>query len=207
VPGTPPKPQSKIHLPHRRPTSLNAIWDNALTLASTLSDHYSMRRNEQKFALQLALLLDTSATLVELGVTHGHTAAILCYAAKLKGFTYYGVDNFCLEGKPQDVTENLQALNLPFNLIVGNTNTVPWKKPIDYLLIDGGHDVVNVTQDTIRWTQFLKPGGLVLFHDYNATITQSDPHWGIKNAADTYCYNWEIIAFEPWLLVKRKPLA
>ena len=66
-------PERLKKLPHTHPTTLNHIWDNALALASTLSDHYAMRQNEQQLALQYALILEPGATLVELGVTHGRT--------------------------------------------------------------------------------------------------------------------------------------
>jgi len=190
----------------RPPTSADTVWDHALALASTISDHYAMRRDEQQLALQYALILDPQATLLELGVTHGHTAAILCYAAKLKGFTYYGIDDFSLEGSATATQENLTRLHLPFHLIEGKTQTVPWTKPIDYLLIDAGHDVVNITQDCFRFLPFVSPGGLVLFHDYNPTIDNTDPHWGVKNAAVTYCGTWETVDYIPWLLIKRKPI-
>lgn len=201
------RPKSTLpKLPHADPRSFSAIWDNAAVLASTISDHYAMRRDEQKCALQYALLLEKGATFVELGVTHGHTAAIICYAAKLKGFNYYGIDNFTLEGTPADTEANLQKLQLPCKLIVGNTHTVPWDKPVDMLLIDGGHDVVNVTEDCLRWLPLVQPGGIALFHDYNPGLTQEDPHWGIKNAADTYTQYWETLEYMPYMLIKRKPL-
>ena len=35
----------------------------------------------------------------------------------------------------------------------------------DFIFIDGAHQIRYVTQD-LRWTRLLKPGGLVLLHDY-----------------------------------------
>jgi predicted O-methyltransferase YrrM len=188
------------------PQSFEAIWANALKLASTITDHYSMRRNEQSLILQYALLLGPGATLVELGVTHGRTAAILCYAAKLNEFYYVGVDNFSVEGSAKETLKNLSNLGLPNKILVGDTLTVPWDSPIDFLIIDAGHDVVNVTQDSERWLPFVRPGGLVVFHDYNRNIDQNDPHWGIKNAVERFCANWETINQIEWLIIKRKPL-
>jgi predicted O-methyltransferase YrrM len=202
----PPLIPAKRGRPRKTEPSLDEIWASALKLAATISDHYSMRPSEQKLALAYSLILDRGATLVELGVTHGRTAAILCYAAMLKGFHYYGIDNFSIEGDAETTKANLAHLGLPFNLLAGDTTKVSWNKTIDYLLIDAGHDVVNITQDCQRWLPYVSPGGLVVFHDYNPNIDQSDPHWGIKWSVDHYCQNWQTIDCIEWLIIKRKPL-
>jgi predicted O-methyltransferase YrrM len=202
----PPSFPNFPRLPHKNPTSPDDIWENAFTLASTISDHYAMRPNEQRRVMEYSLLLNANATLVELGVCHGRTAAILGYAAKLNGFKYYGIDNFSLEGNFEETKNNLQPLDLPCQILLGNTHTIPWDSPIDFLLIDAGHDVFNIAEDCNRWLPFLKPGGLVCFHDYNSTIDPTDPHWGIKAAAERHCVTWETIDYIDWLLVKRKPL-
>jgi hypothetical protein len=40
-----------------------------------------------------------------------------------------------------------------------------WKDPIDLLLIDGDHAEIAVEQDWNDWSVFVKPGGVVIFHD------------------------------------------
>jgi predicted O-methyltransferase YrrM len=181
-------------------------WANALALSSTISDHYAIEVSEQQLLFHCALAFDPGSIIVELGVTHGRTAAILCYAAKLQGLIYYGVDNFTLEGNAKDTQANLDRLDLPFNLLVGDTQSVPFSQPIDFLIVDAGHDVVNITQDCQRWLPMVKPGGIVAFHAYNPSIDQTDPHWGIKNCVDVFCGTWEKLVFIEWLLIKRKPL-
>ncbi|MGH9689297.1 MAG: class I SAM-dependent methyltransferase, partial [Candidatus Acidiferrales bacterium] len=40
-----------------------------------------------------------------------------------------------------------------------------WRIPIDFLLIDGDHSEKGVRSDWEDWSRFVKPGGVVLFHD------------------------------------------
>jgi hypothetical protein len=40
-----------------------------------------------------------------------------------------------------------------------------WTAPIDLLVIDGDHSDVGVEADWNDWNRFVKPGGLVIFHD------------------------------------------
>lgn len=42
-----------------------------------------------------------------------------------------------------------------------------WNLPIDLLYIDGGHKYVEVLADYLGWSKFVKPGGRIVFHDYN----------------------------------------
>jgi predicted O-methyltransferase YrrM len=42
---------------------------------------------------------------------------------------------------------------------------VGWKEPIDLLVIDGDHSEDGVQRDWNDWSPFVKPGGVVIFHD------------------------------------------
>lgn len=41
-----------------------------------------------------------------------------------------------------------------------------WDKPIDLLFIDAGHKYHEVLADYQAWSPFVKPGGVLAFHDY-----------------------------------------
>ncbi len=41
-----------------------------------------------------------------------------------------------------------------------------WEKPIDLLFIDAGHKFDEVLGDYLSWSPFVKPGGVLAFHDY-----------------------------------------
>lgn len=207
--GRPPQTQtlaSPITLPHPFSHKQKDLWQNAFTLSQQVSDHYAMTVPEQELAFNLALTLNPGALMVELGVTHGRTAIILCYAAQLNQTRYVGIDNFKTEGAKMIVEQNLEKLNLSGKIIASDTQTVPWDQPIDYLLFDAGHDELNMRQDIKRWLPFVNPGGLVLFHAYNPKVEYGDPHYPVKFYTDENTKSWETINYIPYLLVKQKPL-
>ena len=51
----------------------------------------------------------------------------------------------------------------------------------DFMLIDAGHKLIDVTRD-LRWTRLLRPGGVVCLHDYDETPA----HRGLKLAVDRF---------------------
>jgi predicted O-methyltransferase YrrM len=61
------------------------------------------------------------------------------------------------------------GLPLPHQ-ILGDSQEVwkDWKEPIDLIFIDGDHSETGLQRDIDGWLQFLKPGGYVLFHDYQS---------------------------------------
>ena len=40
-----------------------------------------------------------------------------------------------------------------------------WKEPLDLIVIDGDHSENGVQDDWNDWNRFVKPGGVVIFHD------------------------------------------
>lgn len=58
------------------------------------------------------------------------------------------------------------GLNETVNIIKSPSRNVSWKDPVSLLLIDGLHDYFNVAADFRHFESFLRPGGLVAFHDY-----------------------------------------
>ena len=40
-----------------------------------------------------------------------------------------------------------------------------WTEPIDLFVIDGDHSDTGVERDWNDWSPFVKPGGVVVFHD------------------------------------------
>lgn len=55
---------------------------------------------------------------------------------------------------------------------------------ISLLFIDAGHDEANVKPDIDIWLPLLKPGGIVIFHDYDDPYDPKSPHWAVRYFAD-----------------------
>lgn len=53
----------------------------------------------------------------------------------------------------------------PHSFIVADSKAVEWNTPIDFLLVDGDHSYAGVQGDIEHWWKYVKPGGLVFFHD------------------------------------------
>ena len=199
-----PAPKRKRGRPPKL-SNVKAHWKRAWSLAKSVDSHYAMRPEEQEVAFKHALALPKKAVIVELGVTHGKTGILLAYAADALSGTYTGVDNFSLEGSAKTVKKTLRDRKLTGTILEGNTADVPWKANIDYLLIDAGHDRLNIAADCDRWLPFLKPGALVLFHDYNPEIDESDPHYHVKYYADFHTKSWKQVDYVPYLSIRQKP--
>jgi predicted O-methyltransferase YrrM len=185
--------------------NLEAHWQRAWELVKDVNSHYSMRPSEQQTLFNQAMGLAKKPVIVELGVTHGKTALLLAYVANLLDGSYTGVDNFKLEGSAKEVRVTLKKNGLQGTILEGNTVDVPWKGVIDLLHIDAGHDRINMMHDCNRWLPHIAPGGLVAFHDYNPDIDQQDPHFFIKYFANFHTKHWNTAAYDPYILIRRKP--
>lgn len=194
------------------PMSLAEKKYHCLAVRASFSDHYSAKPAEQEIILDYALKLEPNDVIVELGVCNGQTAAML---ARSTGFTkafYYGVDFFGLECSKAELDEKFGDLNLDGQIIDGTTQDVgaSWAnkyplREISLLFIDAGHDKANVKADIEIWLPLLKPGGVVIFHDYDDPYDVNSPHWAVRWYADFATSSWErSIAHS--LLIARKPL-
>ena len=48
---------------------------------------------------------------------------------------------------------------------LSSERSVGWEQPIDLLFIDGNHEYEAVLEDFANWSRFVRPGGVVAFHD------------------------------------------
>lgn len=55
---------------------------------------------------------------------------------------------------------------------------------ISLLFIDAGHDEANIKPDIDIWLPLVKPGGIIVFHDYDNPYDPSSPHEAVRRNAD-----------------------
>ena len=111
--------------------------------------------------------------IVEIGVAEGVSALALREGMDQDG-TLYLIDPFHLSRMPllnfiKRValrTVNIAARGKVIWIERFSQDAVQgWKEPIDLILIDGDHAEDAVERDWLDWSRFVKPGGVVIFHD------------------------------------------
>lgn len=138
---------------------------------------------------------------VEIGSWMGKSAVVLGVALSRKRHpTLACVDPFDGSGDEQSVRRyqcDLGSLKGPLRktfeqnvkraglssiveILQGHSTEVvqQWARPIDMLFIDGNHEFDCVNEDFVSWSRFVKPGGIVAFHDaYLEPVKASSEHF------------------------------
>lgn len=195
-------------------------WEEVLTLARRANDHYSLTEREQHLLWELVVAeVPEGGLIVELGLCWGKTAVVLALAAKQKQGRYWGLDNWSLEGSYEEVERLLWETvggdddprtppDWSWALTKGNTGE-HWDagQPVDFLLIDAGHDEVNVTKDCEMWIPSVAPGGLVAFDDVpSGPGWREHAHHAVREQMEKWTGDWENAASWGKLWIRRKPL-
>ena len=183
------------------------IWKIYLEKTEHLSRHYAATVGQQKKMCEIIETLPKNAIVLELGTAHGNTAGLFLLAGEKNKIEYHGIDNFSLEGTYDEVKENLDKLNLPYELHLADTHTFPWGKPIDFLFIDAGHDENNFKPDAEKYIPFVKSGGYVAFHDWDGSEDASiTPHWAITKYGSVATAGWKQVYYDELaLMIRQKP--
>lgn len=129
-------------------------------------------------------------TVVELGSFNGASTSLMADQLKQLGTgKMYAIDLFSqnTEGRGHGgdywkVFDNtMQPYTGWFEKIEGDSKTVPWNQPIDFLFIDGDHSEPGVSADIAKYTPFVQPGGCVFLHDY---LDSPETNSRVKTAVD-----------------------
>jgi len=137
---------------------------------------------QEKVLYFLASKLRSGSVIVEIGSFMGKSTACFALGRRFDDIKIYAIDTFAGNAKDfirgtqfkgkgffAEFRKNLEKLGLYKNIIpvkglsqdVGKT----WNKSIDLLFIDGSHIYKDVKKDFELFFPWVKPGGLVLFHD------------------------------------------
>jgi predicted O-methyltransferase YrrM len=149
-------------------------------------------------------VLNKPLRIVELGSWVGHSALKMAEACEgLVDYEIHCVDHWnggnAIQRKAADEHDAYREFcrnvgdRLGKTIIPHRTSTtegaadwgsrVPEQQPIDILFIDAGHEYDEVLSDIQRWQPYVRPGGLILGHDYSYLFP------GVKRAVhETYGY-------------------
>ena len=113
--------------------------------------------------------------IVEIGSFNGASTSLMTDQLQQLGVgKLYAIDFFAqsTEGKGHGgeywevFDQTMQPFLGWFEKVEGDSKTVPWHRPIDFLFIDGDHSEAGVSADIHKYTPFVKVGGCVFLHDY-----------------------------------------
>ena len=154
-------------------TSFEEAWSVADEVPGWLT------RGQARLLHDQAAALPEGAVLLEIGSHQGRSTVVLGRVAAAKGGEVIAVDPFVegrlFGGQPtkdkfvahlgmagvSDVVRHVEAYSTKAR--------TGWSESIDYLYIDGKHDVWTLSDDLL-WHRFLAPGGPVLVHDAFSSI-------------------------------------
>ena len=150
---------------------------------------------------------------IEIGTAAGGTLCeiLKCYQNELKvepppfiiidPLTYFDdqYEKICLNLKNNGLSQN----NITFeknksSVAFGNLSAHAGE--IDFILIDGNHKINHFVGD-LRFSRYLRAGGLLLIHDYSDNF--KGIHSATKNFLDRY-RNYEVLSHVDSLLILRK---
>jgi predicted O-methyltransferase YrrM len=141
-----------------------------MTFPITLPDGW-MSENECRFLYDRASKVPSWGIILEIGAYLGRSTCCLAAGAKVSGGRVYSIDlwqNFNHIPGEQNLAawqRNLNTRGLSARAIRGNSHTVPWKRQIAMLFIDGSHEYEDAKADFERFYPFVLPGGTIAFHD------------------------------------------
>lgn len=182
------------------------LWKSCQSVMANFDPHYSVSDEQARRIFDQAVMVPYLGEIVELGVCNGRTGAMLCRVAMELGASYTGVDFFGLENTAVDIRTKFEENKLDGDIIESSTEEYGkyWGEiPIDLLFVDAGHDEANVSVDCELWVPKVKPGGVVIFHDYDS---ESGAHGAVKRHADLATQGWERIDDKGSMLIARRPV-
>lgn len=128
--------------------------------------------------------LPSPHSIVEIGSYHGKSSVL--FGSVIKKFfadtKVYAIDTH--DGKLGAADQGFKSFPPSFDffkkniekeelvevteIIKKNSYDVEWRIPVTLLFIDGLHDYLNVSRDFGHFSNWIKPGGYIAFHDYAA---------------------------------------
>jgi predicted O-methyltransferase YrrM len=129
---------------------------------------------------KLASKVPENGMIVEIGTAQGGSALLFYRATKGKNISIYSCD---IAPSPQAFT-TLKGTGVQIVKKSSVQFAREWPnvvdRQIDFLFIDGSHTFEAVYLDFHSWVKYMKPNGLLVFHDYDPPERGGVAHFGVK---------------------------
>lgn len=144
--------------------------------APSLHSHYEVNK-----IIEICRNLSENSTVVEVGTFLGGTANLI-YNNVHGSTKIYSVD---INQDVMETKSKLHGKNICFLNGTSASIASGWDVPIDFLLIDGGHRLIDTLSDFNAWSASLNDKTIIAFHDYDETIAGGVYYIGVKTVVDT----------------------
>lgn len=121
-------------------------------------------------AIEAALKVRDVKVIVNLGIAQGYS--VFHFAENFPKALVFGVDSYDESNEERKKFESFVRYFPNIRFLNGTTEKVAsyWKHPVNYLdidvlLIDADHAYDGIKRDFELWSPFVRPEGLILFHD------------------------------------------
>ena len=141
-------------------------------------------KEEAAVLASFAAAVPAGGTIVEIGTAEGATARLMRDAAKPD------VGIYTVDVAPSRIArESLAGRNVNVVAKASELFAADWAsqvgRPIDFLFIDGNHDLLHVVTDWNAWTPHVRSGGLVAFHDFDPPRRGGLAHLAVRVCGET----------------------
>ncbi|MBF0541296.1 MAG: class I SAM-dependent methyltransferase [Nitrospirae bacterium] len=140
---------------------------------------------EKELLFDYASLVPKGGVIVEIGTAQGGSSEIFYNATKDREIEIWSYDI----APSLEAYEKLRHTMVFIEHKSSEQGAFEWlqngKKPIDFLFIDGSHTLKDVFIDYNLWSPFLKPDGMICFHDYDPPTKCETVHLGVRIVVDS----------------------
>lgn len=143
-----------------------------------------MSVKDNLFIYRCARVVPDNGTIVEIGTAQGGSAYIFSIATQKRDVKIISIDKY----PSQEAKQNLKGMNVTLVTEDSVEYAKTWRKEkndlIDLLFIDGGHTLLDVYNDYSYWSPLVRPGGMIIFHDYDPIYDGGVNHLAVRIFCD-----------------------